>query len=123
MTAVIYARYSSDSQREASIDNQAGTNILIIYLFNLTSIIFHRINLSYKILIQVTLLVEIPIAMLIGYFIVSAEPAVHVLNRQVEEITAGAIPASAMNAALSIGVSVSLALAMIRVLTGRECSS
>lgn len=57
----------------------------------------------------------IPIAMLIGYFIVSAEPAVHVLNRQVEEITAGAIPASAMNAALSIGVSVSLALAMIRV--------
>ena len=60
----------------------------------------------------------IPIAMLIGYFIVSAEPAVHVLNRQVEEITAGAIPASAMNAALSIGVSVSLALAMIRVLTG-----
>ena len=28
----------------------------------------------------------IPIAMLIGYFIVSAEPAVHVLNRQVEEI-------------------------------------
>ena len=60
----------------------------------------------------------IPIAMLIGYFIVSAEPAVHVLNRQVEEITAGAIPASAMNAALSIGVSVSLALAMVRVLTG-----
>ena len=60
----------------------------------------------------------IPIAMLIGYFIVSAEPAVRVRNRQVEEITAGAIPASAMNAALSIGVSVSLALAMIRVLTG-----
>ena len=43
---------------------------------------------------------------------------IHRLNRQVEEITAGAIPASAMNAALSIGVSVSLALAMIRVLTG-----
>ena len=60
----------------------------------------------------------IPIAMVIGYFIVQAEPAVHVLNKQVEEITAGAIPASAMNAALSIGVSVSLALAMIRVLTG-----
>ena len=35
-----------------------------------------------------------------------------------EEITAGSIPASAMNLALSIGVSVSLALAMIRVLTG-----
>ena len=62
--------------------------------------------------------VIIPIAMVIGYFIVSAEPAVHVLNRQVEDITSGAIPASAMNRALSIGVSVSLALAMIRVLTG-----
>ena len=40
------------------------------------------------------------------------------LNKQVEEITAGSIPASAMNAALSIGVAVSLGLAMIRVLTG-----
>ena len=30
-----------------------------------------------------------PIGMLIGYFIVRAEPAVHVLNQQVEEITAG----------------------------------
>ena len=36
----------------------------------------------------------IPIAMVIGYFIVQAEPAVHVLNKQVEEITAGSIPAS-----------------------------
>ena len=60
----------------------------------------------------------VPIAMVIGYFIVQAEPAVHVLNKQVEEITAGSIPASAMNAALSIGVAVSLGLAMIRVLTG-----
>ena len=60
----------------------------------------------------------IPIAMVIGYFIVQAEPAVHVLNRQVEEITAGAIPAHAMNIALSVGVAVSLGLAMIRVLTG-----
>ena len=60
----------------------------------------------------------IPIAMVIGYFIVQAEPAVHVLNKQVEEITAGSIPAHAMNLALSVGVAVSLGLAMIRVLTG-----
>ena len=60
----------------------------------------------------------IPIAMVIGYFIVQAEPAVHVLNKQVEEITAGAIPAHAMNIALSVGVAISLGLAMIRVLTG-----
>ena len=60
----------------------------------------------------------VPIAMVIGYFIVQAEPAVHVLNKQVEEITAGAIPAHAMNTALSVGVAISLGLAMIRVLTG-----
>ena len=58
----------------------------------------------------------IPIAMVIGYFIVQAEPAVHVLNKQ--EITAGSIPAHAMNLALSVGVAISLGLAMIRVLTG-----
>lgn len=60
----------------------------------------------------------IPIAMVIGYFIVKAEPAVYVLNKQVEEITDGAISAKAMGTGLSIGVSISLGLAMIRVLTG-----
>ena len=60
----------------------------------------------------------VPIGMLIGYFIVRAEPAVYVLNKQVEEITDGAISASAMGAALSIGVAVSVGLAMLRVLTG-----
>lgn len=56
--------------------------------------------------------------MLIGYFIVKAEPAVYVLNRQVEEVTDGAISAQAMGTALSAGVSISVGLAMVRVLTG-----
>ena len=42
----------------------------------------------------------IPIGMLIGYFIVMAEPAVYVLMRQVEELTDGAIPGSAMKHSL-----------------------
>jgi len=58
----------------------------------------------------------VPVAMLIGYFIVKAEPAVHVLNVQVERITAGAIPQKAMNLALSIGISMSLGLSMLRIL-------
>lgn len=62
--------------------------------------------------------VLIPIAMLMGYFIVKAEPAVYVLNKQVEEITDGAISAKAMGTGLSVGVSISLGLAMVRVLTG-----
>ena len=61
--------------------------------------------------------VLVPIGMLIGYFIVLAEPAVFVLNKQVDEITSGAISSRAMGLSLSIGVAVSLGLAMIRVLT------
>lgn len=60
----------------------------------------------------------IPIGMLIGYFIVRAEPAVYVLNKQVEEVTDGAISAGTMGAALSAGVALSVGLAMVRVLTG-----
>ena len=62
--------------------------------------------------------VIVPIGMLIGYFIVRAEPAVYVLTKQVEEITSGAVSAAAMEMSLSVGVAVSLGLAMTRVLTG-----
>ena len=60
----------------------------------------------------------IPIGMLMGWFIVQAEPAVYVLNKQVEEITSGAIPGRAMSTSLSVGVAVSIGLAMLRVMTG-----
>ena len=60
----------------------------------------------------------IPASMLIGYFIVNAEPAVYVLNKQVEQVTAGAISAGTMRLTLSIGVSAALGLAMVRILTG-----
>ena len=60
----------------------------------------------------------IPIGMVIGYFIVMAEPAVYVLMKQVEELTDGAISGAALQKSLSIGVSVSVGLAMLRVLTG-----
>ncbi len=60
----------------------------------------------------------IPIAIVIGYFIVAAEPAVHVLTRQVADATDGAIRPKALKTSLSIGVAVSCGLAMLRVLTG-----
>lgn len=60
----------------------------------------------------------VPIGMLIGYYIVKAEPAVSVLAKQVEEISNGSISQRAMGLAMSIGVCVSVGLAMIRVLTG-----
>lgn len=62
--------------------------------------------------------VLVPLGMLMGYFVVSAEPAVHVLSRQVYELTAGAIPQRALGLSLSIGVAVSVGLAMLRILTG-----
>lgn len=62
--------------------------------------------------------VIIPIGVIIGYFIVKAEPAVYVLTKQVEDMTSGAISAKAMGMSLSIGVATSVGLAMIRVLTG-----
>lgn len=62
----------------------------------------------------------IPIGMLIGYFIVKAEPAIQILNAQVQSVTNGAISAKSMNRCLSIGVAVSVGLAMLRVITGLE---
>ena len=58
----------------------------------------------------------IPIGMIIGYFVVSAEPAVHVLNKQVERVSAGAISSSAMKKGLCIGVCCAIGLAMLRIL-------
>ena len=60
----------------------------------------------------------VPIGMLIGYYIVKAEPAIQILNRQVQSVTNGMVSAKAMNHCLSIGVSVSVGLSMLRVLTG-----
>ncbi len=62
--------------------------------------------------------VLIPIGMIIGYFIVSAEPAVHVLKQQVETITEGRISAKALGMSLAIGVASSVGIAMLRVITG-----
>ena len=60
----------------------------------------------------------VPIGALVGYFIVRAEPAVQVLARQVEENTNGSVTQKALNLALSIGMAVSVGLAMLRILTG-----
>ncbi len=60
----------------------------------------------------------IPLAMLMGWFIIKAEPAVHVLNKQVSELSAGAISEKSMGTTLSIAICVAMGLAMVRVLTG-----
>ena len=60
----------------------------------------------------------IPLGILMGFFIVLAEPAVHVLVEQVEDLTGGAITKKTLLRSFSISVGLSVGLAMIRVLTG-----
>lgn len=60
----------------------------------------------------------IPIGMVIGYFIVKAEPAVQVLTRQVEDVTNGSITQKSIKHSLSIGIAFSVGIAMLRILTG-----
>lgn len=58
----------------------------------------------------------VPLGGLMGFFVVMAEPAVHVLNKQVEEITVGEVSRNAMLFSLAVGVAVSIALSMLRVM-------
>lgn len=60
----------------------------------------------------------IPLSMLLGWFIISAEPAVGVLEKQIEQVSAGAIPGKAIKLSLSIAIALAMGLAMLRVLTG-----
>lgn len=59
-------------------------------------------------------LLLVPIGLILGYFIISAEPAVHVLKKQVEEITGGAIKQSIIVFAMSAGVALSVGMAVVR---------
>lgn len=62
--------------------------------------------------------VIVPIGMVIGFFVVAAEPAVHVLTKQVYEITEGSIPKKMLSVSLMIGTAISVGLAMLRILFG-----
>lgn len=53
---------------------------------------------------------------ILGMVVVLAEPAVHVLNKQVDDITDGAVSKKSMMIALSVGVGISIGLSMLRIL-------
>jgi len=57
-------------------------------------------------------------AFVIGMVVVLAEPAVHVLNKQVEEITSGSVTKKEMMIALSAGVGLSVCLSVVRIIFG-----
>lgn len=62
--------------------------------------------------------VVVPVGMILGFFIIFAEPAVGVLERQVEEATSGSIPKKALTVMMATGVSLSAGIALLRALTG-----
>lgn len=57
-------------------------------------------------------------AFVIGMVVVLAEPAVHVLNKQVEDVTGGTVTRKEMMIALSVGVGVSIGLSVVRIIFG-----
>ena len=60
----------------------------------------------------------IPLSMLLGWFVISAEPAVAVLEKQIEEVSEGAIPGKAIKLSLSVAIAVAMGISMVRVITG-----
>ena len=72
--------------------------------------------LGYTIAQAGTKWVLVPLGVLMGFFLVFAEPAVHVLNKQVEDITGGVIKKRTMLIGISIGVAIAMLLVVIRAL-------
>lgn len=60
--------------------------------------------------------VLIPIGFILGFTVIFAEPAVYVLNEQVENVTSGHIKKKVILYTLSIGVAFAVALSMIRII-------
>ena len=71
-----------------------------------------------ELLLSELFLLLIPLAALLGWFIISAEPAVGVLEKQIEDVSAGAIPGKTIKASLSVAIALAMAFSMLRVVTG-----
>lgn len=56
------------------------------------------------------------IGFLLGLVVVLAEPAVHVLTEQVEDVTAGYIKKSVIRIAFSIGIATAVSMSMLRIM-------
>lgn len=89
---------------------------LVIFL---TSVHVGFMPIGYKMGTQLATnnpVVMVVMAFILGFAVVLAEPAIHVLNKQVETVTGGAISKRSMLIALSVGVGASIGLSVIRVI-------
>jgi hypothetical protein len=89
---------------------------LVVFL---ASVAIGFMPIGYKMGTQLALqhpVIVVGFAFLLGVTVVLAEPAIHVLNGQVEHVTGGAVKKSSLLIALSVGVGVAIALSVIRVI-------
>ncbi len=89
---------------------------LVIFL---TGVNVGYMPIGYKMGVQLSSLHPVlltGIGLLIGILVVMAEPAIHVLNAQVEDITGGYISKKSMMIGLCTGVGVAIALSIIRII-------
>jgi hypothetical protein len=100
---------------------QIGVGIFYTFfglMIFLTAVTIGFMPIGYKLGTQLATLPTgwlVAIAFVLGFAVVLAEPAIHVLKRQVEVVTGGAVSKSSMLVALSIGVGLSIALSVIRI--------
>ena len=99
-----------------------GMGVIFTYLglvIFLTGVNVGFMPVGYKLGYEIAELSEVAIVILglvMGVLVVLAEPAIHVLNGQVEEITEGYITRKSMLLGLCIGVGSAIALSVLRII-------
>lgn len=99
-----------------------GTGVVFTYLglvLFLTGVNVGYMPIGYKIGTQMSRLhpaLLVGLALVMGVLVVLAEPAIHVLNTQVEEVTGGYVKKRSMMIGLCVGVGAAIALSVVRII-------
>ena len=99
-----------------------ATGVVFTYLglvLFLTGVNVGYMPVGYKMGLQTAQLppiVLIGLGLIIGILVVLAEPAIHVLNTQVEDVTGGYVKKRSMMIGLSVGVGAAIALSVVRII-------
>ena len=99
-----------------------GLGVIFTYIglvLFLTGVNVGFMPIGYKLgfeLAKVNQWVLVGLGLLMGVLVVLAEPAIHVLNQQVEDVTGGYVSKKSMMLGLCIGVGASIALSVIRII-------
>ena len=98
-----------------------GMGVLFTYaglVLFLTAVEVGFMPIGYKLgesLAQMNKWLLIPLGLVMGVLVVLAEPAIHVLNAQVEDITGGYVSKKSMLIGLCVGVGLAITLSMVRI--------